>query len=74
LGSIGRKRDKNQPIQHHKVQFESLSDEAVRQEFLERASQVFEHPQAKDQSEQRIVELERMVGQRAMQLEMAKKY
>jgi transposase len=44
-----------------------------KQEFLERASQVFENPQAKDQSEQRIVELERMVGRLAMQFGNGKK-
>jgi transposase len=45
-----------------------------KQEFLERAGQVFEQPKAaKDQSEQRIAELERMVGRLTMQLEMAKK-
>jgi transposase len=44
-----------------------------KQEFLERSGPVFEQPQAKDQSEQRIAELERMVGRLTMQLEMAKK-
>jgi transposase-like protein len=43
-----------------------------KQEFLERASQVFEQPKAKDQNEQRLVELERMVGRLTMQLDMAK--
>ncbi len=44
-----------------------------KQEFLERASQVFEQPKGKDQNEQRIAELERMVGRLTMQLDMAKK-
>jgi transposase-like protein len=44
-----------------------------KQEFLERASQVFEQPKAKDQNEQRLAELERMVGRLTMQLDMAKK-
>jgi transposase-like protein len=44
-----------------------------KQEFLERASQVFEQPPAKDHQEQRIAELERMVGRLTMQLDMAKK-
>ena len=44
-----------------------------KQEFLERAGQVFEPSQAKDQHTQRIAELERMVGRLTMQLEMAKK-
>lgn len=44
-----------------------------KQEFLERAGQVFEQPKVKDQNEQRIAELERLVGRLTMQLEMAKK-
>jgi transposase len=44
-----------------------------KQEFLERASQVFEQPKAKEQNEQRLAELERMVGRLTMQLEVAKK-
>ena len=44
-----------------------------KQEFLERAAQVFAEPQAADQQEERIAELERMVGKLSMQLDMAKK-
>ena len=44
-----------------------------KREFLERASRVFEEPKAQDHQEERIAELERMVGQLTMQLEMAKK-
>src|SRR5512135_564679 len=44
-----------------------------KQEFLERAGQVFAEPQAKDQDQVRIAELEQMVGRLTMQLEMAKK-
>ncbi len=44
-----------------------------KQEFLERASQVFEQHKGPDQKEQRIAELERMVGRLTMQLDMAKK-
>ena len=44
-----------------------------KQEFLERAGQVFEQPKMKDRNEERIAELERMVGRLTMQLEMAKK-
>ncbi len=43
-----------------------------KQEFLERAPQVFEPPKVEDQSE-KIAELERMVGRLTMQLEVAKK-
>jgi transposase-like protein len=44
-----------------------------RQEFLERAPQVFEQPGQTDDKVQRIAELERMVGRLALQLDMAKK-
>jgi len=44
-----------------------------KQEFVERAGQVFEQGKPKDQNEQRIAELERMIGRLTMQLEMAKK-
>jgi transposase-like protein len=43
-----------------------------KQEFLERAAQVFAAPQADEQG-QRIAELERMIGRLAIQLEVAKK-
>ncbi len=44
-----------------------------RQEFLERAPQVFDQPRAAENQAQRIAELERMVGRLALQLDMAKK-
>lgn len=44
-----------------------------KQEFLERAPQVFEEPKAAEHKEERIAELERMIGKLTMQLEMAKK-
>ena len=44
-----------------------------KQEFLERAPQVFEAPKAADEQGERIAELERMVGRLTMQLDMAKK-
>jgi putative transposase len=44
-----------------------------RQEFLERASQIFEQGKAEDSQTQRIAELERLVGRQALQLDMAKK-
>ena len=43
-----------------------------KQEFLERAPQVFAEPKTDEQAE-RIAELERMVGRLTMQLDMAKK-
>jgi len=44
-----------------------------KQEFLERAPQVFEQVKNVDPQEERIAELERMVGRMALQLDMAKK-
>jgi transposase len=44
-----------------------------KQEFLERAPQVFELPKSVNPQEERIAELERMVGRMVLQLDMAKK-
>ena len=44
-----------------------------KQEFVERSPQVFERGGSEDDRDQRIAELERMVGRLAMELEMAKK-
>ena len=44
-----------------------------KQEFLERSSQIFEPTKTNDHKDERIAELEQMVGRLTMQLEMAKK-
>jgi len=44
-----------------------------KQEFIERSPQVFARRNSRDKRDQRIAELERMVGRLAMELEMAKK-
>jgi transposase len=44
-----------------------------KQEFLERAPQLFAQPETDGGQEERIADLERMVGRLALQLEMAKK-
>jgi transposase len=44
-----------------------------KQEFLDRAPQLFEQPKTDHREEQRIAELERMIGRLTMQLDMAKK-
>lgn len=44
-----------------------------KQDFLERAVQLFEQPQNGSREQERIAELERMVGRLTMQLDMAKK-
>lgn len=44
-----------------------------KQEFLTKASQLFEQPKDTQEKEERIAELERMVGKLTMQLELQKK-
>lgn len=44
-----------------------------KQEFADRLPQVFERGQDRDERDQRIAELERMVGRLAMELEISKK-
>jgi len=44
-----------------------------KQEFIERAPQMFERAEARNQDEARIGELERMVGRLTMELDIAKK-
>ncbi len=44
-----------------------------KQEFIERSPMLFDHSPVNDDRDQRIAELERMVGRMAMELEMAKK-
>jgi transposase len=44
-----------------------------KQEFLSKASQVFEQPQDQQEKDARIAELERMVGKLAMKVELQKK-
>lgn len=44
-----------------------------KQEFLAKAGQVFEQPKEVQEKEERIAELERMVGKLTMQLELSKK-
>lgn len=44
-----------------------------KQEFIERSPQIFEKENSRDERDQRIAELERMVGRLVMELEMSKK-
>ena len=44
-----------------------------KQEFLANATQLFEQPKEVQEKEERIAELERMVGKLTMQLEISKK-
>ena len=44
-----------------------------KQEFIERSPQIFERENMRDERDQRIAELERMIGRLAMEVEMSKK-
>jgi len=44
-----------------------------KQEFIERASKVFEHPAKEDPEAERIAELERTIGRMAVELDISKK-
>ena len=44
-----------------------------KQEFIKRSPKVFETNNSRDDRDERIAELERLVGRMAMELEMAKK-
>jgi len=53
-----------------------LNDQTLsrwKQEFLQRAALVFERNVQNDQDQQRIAELERMIGKLTVELEIAKK-
>lgn len=45
-----------------------------KQEFLDRAPQVFDLEAIRDERSERIIELERMVGRLTMELDLAKKF
>ena len=54
----------------------SIKDTVIsrwKKEFIERSPTLFEQGSATDDRDQRIAELERMIGRLAMELEMAKK-
>lgn len=44
-----------------------------KQEFIERSPQLFREQPARDERDQRIAELERMVGRMALEIDMTKK-
>jgi len=60
-----------QVCREHQIKDSVLS--RWKQEFIERAPQLFERGKAQSQEEERIAELERLVGQLTMELAMAKK-
>ena len=55
----------------HKISSQQLGN--WKKQFLDNASNVFENNHQHDEDEERIAELERMVGKLTMQLEIAKK-
>ena len=71
LELISGKKSLSQACREYGIKDNVLS--RWRQEFLERAPQVFEQGKAEDSQAQRIAELERLVGRQALQLDMAKK-
>ena len=60
-----------QVCREHQIKDSVLS--RWKQEFIERAPQLFERGTVHSQEEERIAELERLVGQLTMELAMAKK-
>ncbi len=60
-----------QACREHRIKESVLS--RWKQEFIERSPQVFARGQTQSRQEERIAELERLVGQLTFELEMAKK-
>jgi transposase len=57
----------------HEYQIKDSVLSRWKQEFLERASEIFTEPQPDSEKDVRIAELERMVGKLSMQMEVQKK-
>ena len=64
-------RSGGQVCREHQIKDTVLS--RWKQEFIERAPQLFARGDRQSQGEERIAELERLVGRLTMELEMAKK-
>jgi len=71
LELLSGKRTLGEASREYKVKDSVIS--RWRQEFLERAPQLFEQSSDKDIQAERISELERTLGRMTMQLELAKK-
>jgi transposase-like protein len=71
LELISNKKTLGEASREYKIKDSVLS--RWRQEFLERAPQLFEQTGDKDTQMQQIAELERTLGRVTMQLELAKK-
>jgi transposase len=71
LELISGKKSLAEASREYKIKDSVLS--RWKQEFMERAPQIFEHGQTKDSQAEQIAELERMIGRMTIQLDMAKK-
>lgn len=68
---IGGKKNLSEASREYGIKDSVIS--RWRQEFMERAPQLFEQPGERDAQAERIAELERTLGRVTLQLEMAKK-
>jgi transposase len=68
---IGGKKNLSEASREYGIKDSVIS--RWRQEFMERAPQLFEQPGKQDAQAERIAELERTLGRVTLQLEMAKK-
>ena len=71
LEIISQQKSLAQASREHGVRDSVIS--RWKQEFIDRSPQVFENGKVRDERDQRIAELERMVGRLAMELEISKK-
>ncbi len=71
LEIISQQKSLAQASREHGVRDSVIS--RWKQEFIDRSPQVFENGKVRDGRDQRIAELERMIGRLAMELEVSKK-
>ena len=71
LEIISQQKSLAQASREHGVRDSVIS--RWKQEFIDRSPQVFETGKTQDDRDQRIAELERMIGRLAMELEISKK-
>ena len=71
LEVIGGVKTFSEACQQYQVSEQTLS--RWKQEFVQHAVLVFERPEHLDQEQQRVTELERMIGKLTVELEIAKK-
>jgi transposase len=71
LEIISQQKSLAQASREHGVRDSVIS--RWKQELIDRSPQVFENGKVRDERDQRIAELERMIGRLAMELEISKK-